>query len=211
MVRHKVTFFLVLGALFFWLAVVVYALPAIGPAGAPAHQLSGASLPVTGPQATRVALPAPALNSPVHQPSRMGPADWGRETWTAASLAAERKTSLRQPPTSEQPFQWGWYVNDTGPIDVASIFGLGLAAVRAKAGTLFLGWVMLLAILAVAARRAERAEETPNRVDAPQGSARSFARLLAEPGNSPRGRPDPRMITMGDQIAEWERVRLVPT
>lgn len=204
---------------------LVAALRWTGPisASASAHTAPGTSLQAPGASAHTIWLVAPAMSGSPCQPvttgdlqaSGRGEAKWATQNNWEAAPSAERSPNLRQASPTGQPFQRGEYKstdpNPAGP-DPAG------PAPRPKAALFLLSAAMIAAIIAVAGRSSEAA----GAADQAEASARARAArrrisLRPEPQKPSDGcrhplvKPGYLPFLAGDQIADWERVRLVPT
>ncbi len=213
--RRKVTFLLLVSvALVLSFLVVICELPRFTDAGAPAPLESGASPQRLGCKAHGVAPPAGAVSALLYPTSRKGPVEWAAQPrWMAVPLA-ERSTSLRRVAVLGTAIQRGEYAVRTDPWQLGSILAVVKAA-WAKTAPLLLFMTAYLAAMIVAKRGGEaqgRAEAGVQEVvTAPCGPSR-LPILKPMPGRryslAPSG---PWALITGDRIADWERVRLVPT
>lgn len=208
---RKVTSLMVI-TLVFSILVIVCEVSVLAFGRTPEQSVAGASPQAPGWQAHRVADLPPVLSSPLRPPGREGPAEWGRPTgWAAASQAPARKTGLRLVPALGRLVQRGEYSSSTAPRAMREIAGGARAAGGGKTPTLLLGAIMLLVILVVARRASAAWEEAPGKADAPQPRPPVDTRPISYEGGHPAARFVRRIAVVGDQTAEWERVRLVPT
>jgi len=214
-VRRKVTFLLPVSiALVLSCLVVICELPRFTDAGAPAPPDPGASPQRLSCKAHGVAPPVEAVSTLPHSTSRKGPVEWAAQLrWMAVSLA-ERSTNLRQAAVLGLAVQRGEYAVRTDPWPFAPT----LAAVKAawaKIAPLLLFMTAYLAAVIVARRGSEalgRAEAGAQRVVTTPCGASRLPILKPRLGRRyPQVPAGPWAMITGDRIADWERVRLVPT
>lgn len=212
--RTKATLFLTF-ALILSVLVIVCELPTPSYHRALAQSVVGASPQATGRQAHRVLPFEHTVSSSLRPPCDEGPAEWGTlQNRAAAPLASARKTSLRYEANPGRLAQRSEYDSRTGSTGKRAISGV------AKAPTIVLVAIMLVVILIVARRRLEAArikvlkaaKRPAKKIAVPLRLVLALVQnLLATVRPRPLPRPGKRLNLVQDQIAEWERVRLVPT
>lgn len=209
-VHRKVTFFLAV-TLVLSLFTVACELTVLASVRAPAHPLlaaTGASPQAPADQIHPEARTADAVDGPTCLASCKAMALGARPAGRVSALAVpERKISLGQVTILGQALERGAYDQSTTPTGFESALAGVELPIRGKIPTFLLATVMLLVTVQVARRSEPPTGEAIATVSAP------CSRALPNTSQHRPWRPwfDPRVLTLVDRAADWERVRLVPT
>ncbi|MGQ9681640.1 MAG: hypothetical protein ACUVX9_03780 [Anaerolineae bacterium] len=204
---RKVTFLLI-GALTLAILVVIGGLPRTALGCAPAHAVPGASSQVLGRPAHLPEHWPQVVSGPGHPPSREGPVIRGWPSWTAAPSAPAGSDGLQSAPAPRQWSQQGEY-SSTGP-EAGSLFAEVWALCRSRTTPLLIIGLVALA-LAMGLRPATEEEGvSQTAAGAAGGGGRSYTTLPTVQAKPARRRPEAEITLRGDQVADWERDRLVP-
>lgn len=181
--RRQVTFLWLAAALGLSLLVVVCNLPGPVPASYPTP-LASALPRAPGLQAHPAASPAQTVSSPATLASDSATRGWAsRTSQTAALLGPGRKIDLRQAPI------------------------LGQLVRRGKMPILLAGMAMVL----VATTVAQPGGEVEGLAFVPRRGPHPSTQKPASRRQPTVARSAPRWLVVADLVADWERVRLVPT
>lgn len=208
--HRKVTFFLAV-TLVLSLFAVACELTVLASVRAPAHPLLAATGALPQAPADEIhpeARTADAVDGPTCLASCKVMAIGARPTGRVSALAVpEPKISLGQVTILGQALERGAYDQGTAPTGFESALAGVKFPIRSKIPTFLLAAVMLLVTVQVARRGEPPTGEAIATVSVPRSPA---------PQSASQRRPwrpwfDPRVLTLVDRAADWERVRLVPT
>lgn len=198
----------------FALLVVVGGVPRVGHPSAPPLSL-GASLQAVGYKAQAGALTVPAVSDPLPAPDRKDRAARAAQPgWTAAALASERSVNLRLAANPGQPSQRGRYELRTVLSGLKRILTMTPSTAWVMALIALLAFLMgrSMAPQPIASQAGGSSEPTPAHKTAALTIRVSRSLLPRQRARrAPQRAVFPRLSPINDLLADWERVRLVPT